>query len=173
MRNFHRKRERKKKISSSDGHKFIVRWIINVTLWRNSAQRVPFPARVVLLTLWFSACVWPWVTSPGKFRDISGRFPPTLCVLLVFYCTSSWVFHLRCGKNHRPSCCLAWEINVCVHTCASMNTEEDVGVYTPKYVFLRNIFTGGTCEGGSFSGRAQQNPQTFRMIKWIFWGALL
>lgn len=62
VRNFHRKR--KKKILSSDGRKFIVRWIINVTLWRNSAQRVPFPANVVLLTLWFTACIRPWLTSP-------------------------------------------------------------------------------------------------------------
>lgn len=62
VRNFHRKR--KKKILSSDGHKFIVRWIINVTLWRNSAQRVPFPANAVLLTLWFTDCICPWLTSP-------------------------------------------------------------------------------------------------------------
>lgn len=81
------KKLKKRKILSSAGPRFIKRWIINVTLWRSSAQRVPFPAPVELLPLCFSACL----TSPGKFRDIAGTLqghPPhpvhVLCVWLHF-----------------------------------------------------------------------------------------
>lgn len=170
MRNFHRKRERGKKkiILSSAGHRFIVRWIINVTLWGNSAQRVPFPAPVVLLPLWFSACVWPWVTSPwkvqGDFREVS----PTLGTLFVFYCTSRCVFHLGGGKKIIIQVIvLAWKINVCVHRCISINIENDVGGCVSKYIFLWGIFTECMREH-LFLGELSRSPKHFCAINGIF-----